>query len=39
MTNSEIKIKNIVYEEFSKLIKNIESDFKTNYIKKRYNFF
>ena len=38
MTNSEIKIKNIVYEEFSKLIKNIESDFKTNYIKKRYNF-
>lgn len=38
MTETEIKIKNIVREEFSKLILTIEHDFKTNYIKKRYNF-
>ena len=34
----EQKINQIVYEEFSKLIVNIEGDFKENYIKKRYNF-
>ena len=34
----ENQIKNIVYEEFSKLIKNIENDFKRNYKKKKYNF-
>lgn len=38
MTNIELQIKNIVYEEFSKLIQTIEGDFITNYIKKRYNF-
>ena len=38
MTNTEDQIKNIVYEEFSKLILNIEGDFKTNFVKKRYNF-
>lgn len=38
VTNTEEKIKQIVYEEFSKLIVNIESDFKTNFVKKRYNF-
>lgn len=38
MTNTEMQIKNIVYEEFSKLISTIESDFKTNFVKKRYNF-
>jgi len=38
VTNTEEKIKRIVYEEFSKLISNIESDFKTNFVKKRYNF-
>lgn len=38
MTNTEMQINNIVYEEFSKLIKTIEGDFKTNFIKKRYNF-
>lgn len=38
MTNTEEKIKQIVYEEFSKLVKNIEADFKTNFKKKRYNF-
>lgn len=38
MTNIEDQIKNIVYEEFSKLILNIEGDFKTNFVKKRYNF-
>ena len=31
-------IKNIVIEEFSELVTNIESDFSMNYIKKRYNF-
>ena len=38
LTEMESKIKDIVYEEFAKLIVNIEGDFKTNYIKKRYNF-
>ena len=38
MTNTELQIKNIVYEEFLKLISNIEGDFKTNFVKKRYNF-
>lgn len=38
MTDTETQIKNIVYEEFSKLIKTIEGDFKTNFLKKRYNF-
>ncbi|MCM1083230.1 MAG: TdeIII family type II restriction endonuclease [Clostridium sp.] len=38
MTDTEEKIKQIVYEEFSKLIHNIESDFSINYVKKRYNF-
>ena len=37
MTSTELQIKNIVYEEFSKLISNIEGDFKTNFVKKRYN--
>jgi hypothetical protein len=32
------KIKSIVYEEFSKLISNIEADFKDNYQKKTNNF-
>lgn len=34
MTSTELQIKNIVYEEFSKLISNIEGDFKTNFVKK-----
>lgn len=38
MTKCEDKIKEIVYEEFSKLITTIETDFKSNYIKKRNNF-
>lgn len=38
MTNTEDKIKQIVYEEFSKLIVTIEGDFRANYVKKRYNF-
>ena len=38
MTNTEMQIKNIVYEEFSKLIETIEGDFEINFIKKRYNF-
>lgn len=38
LTKDEQQIKTIVYEEFAKLITNIESDFKGNYIKKRYNF-
>lgn len=38
LTNIEEKVKNIVYEEFAKLMTNIEGDFKDNYIKKRYNF-
>ena len=36
--NNADKIKQIVFDEFSKLIENIESDFKKNFIKKRYNF-
>ena len=31
-------IKQIVFEEFSKVVANIESDFRFNYIRKRYNF-
>lgn len=38
MTDTEQKIKQIVYEEFSKLTATIESDFKTNFGKKRNNF-
>lgn len=38
MTDTEMHIKNIVYEEFAKLIITIEGDFRTNYVKKRYNF-
>ena len=38
LTDMERTIKDIVFDEFSKLIINIESDFKTNFIKKRYNF-
>ena len=40
METFELKeeIKKIVVEEFSKLVNNIEGDFKKNYIKKRYNF-
>lgn len=39
MVNSnQEKIKKIVFEEFSKLLLNIEADFIDNYVKKRYNF-
>lgn len=38
MTKSEQKIKEIISQEFSKLITTIENDFKTNYDKKSYNF-
>ena len=38
MTRTEMEIKRIVYEEFSKLINNIEGDFSKNYTRKRYNF-
>lgn len=38
LTSTEVQIRDIVYEEFSKLIENIEGDFKDNFIKKRYNF-
>ncbi len=38
MTETERKIKEIVFDEFGKLIKNIEGDFEKNYIKKRCNF-
>lgn len=31
-------IKNIVYDEFSKLVINISNDFKNNFTRKRYNF-
>ena len=31
-------IKQIVFEEFSKVVANIESDFRFNYVRKRYNF-
>ena len=36
MNDTEEKIKKIVYEEFSKLIRNIEGDFKTNYVKNSF---
>lgn len=32
------RIKGIVYDEFSKVVRNIESDFRYNFIRKRYNF-
>ena len=32
------RIKNIVFDEFSKVVRNIESDFRYNFIRKRYNF-
>ena len=32
------RIKNIIYDEFSKVVRNIENDFKYNYVRKRYNF-
>lgn len=32
------KIKSIVYDEFFKVVKNIEGDFKSNFIRKRHNF-
>ena len=32
------RIKQIVFEEFSKVVTNIESDFRSNYVRKRYNF-
>ena len=32
------RIKQIVYEEFSKVVTNIENDFRHNFIRKRYNF-
>ncbi len=38
MTNTEQKIKQIVYEEFSKLTATIELDFRNNFLKKRNNF-
>ncbi len=38
MKNIEQEIVEIVYSEFSRLIENIEEDFRTNFIKKRYNF-
>lgn len=31
-------IKRIVFEEFSKVVTNIEGDFKNNFVRKRYNF-
>ena len=31
-------IKQIVFEDFSKVVTNIESDFRSNYVRKRYNF-
>lgn len=31
-------IKRIIFEEFSKVVTNIESDFRHNFIRKRYNF-
>lgn len=38
MESLKDEIKNIVIEEFTTLINNIESDFIANYIRKRYNF-
>ena len=33
-----VTIKRIVFEEFSKVVTNIEGDFKNNFVRKRYNF-
>lgn len=38
MNDTELLIKNIVVDEFSRLLKNIENDFNVNYVKKQYNF-
>ena len=38
LTETECEIKNIVFDEFSKVIKKIEADFGDNYIRKRNNF-
>lgn len=38
MNSTKEKIKQIIFEEFSKLLKNIEGDFSKNYVKKNYNF-
>jgi hypothetical protein len=38
MTETENKIKQIIFEEFSRLIKTIEGDFGSNFLKKRNNF-
>lgn len=38
MNNIQEQVRLIIFEEFSKLLKNIEGDFKKNYIKKNYNF-
>ena len=38
MTALEQQLENIVFEEFSKLLNTIESDFSINFAKKRYNF-
>ena len=38
MSDIEKQIKQIVYDEFFKLVNNIERDFGDNYINKRYNF-
>lgn len=32
------RIKSIVFDEFSKVVRNIESDFRYSFIRKRYNF-
>ena len=32
------RIKQIVFEEFSRVVTNIESDFRHNFVRKRYNF-
>ena len=32
------RIKGIVFDEFSKVVRNIESDFRYNFTRKRYNF-
>lgn len=36
--NMRNTIKQIVFEEFSRVVTNIESDFRSNYVRKRYNF-
>lgn len=38
MTEMELAVKSIVYEEFSKLTETIEDDFSSNFVKKRNNF-